>query len=151
VKHYPLTSKVLADLATPVAAQSGAYAMVQSITGDRDMKLPTSFFERADIAQDAEAVRYIQTKHGAHSAADFFELDYGAASVARFAQYWRDQGLTDVQLLDRVVRRVLNRRLHPLQAMRISRVLHDLDDFELDAEDREVLIAQVFDLDWPKA
>jgi len=115
------------------------------------MKLPNSFFERTDIAQDADAVRYIETEHGAHSAADFFGLDDGAASVARFAQYWRDQGLTDVQLLDRVLGCILDGRLHPLQAMRISRLLGDPDDFELDAEDREVLIAQVLDLDWPQA
>ena len=35
MKHYPLISKVPADLATPVAAQSGACAMISTPFIDR--------------------------------------------------------------------------------------------------------------------
>ena len=39
--------------------------------------------------------------------------------------------------------------MHKLQLVRISRLLNDPSD-DLEPEDRELLIAQVLDLEWPK-
>ena len=114
------------------------------------MKVDDRFFARGARADEAAVLRYIQRRHGPESAADFFGLGDGEASLARFVSHWQAQGLGDAALLDRVVARIVEGRLHPLQSLRISRLLHDPSE-EIEPEDREALIAQVLDLDWPQA
>lgn len=114
------------------------------------MKFTEAIFDAGARIKDADAVRYVQAKHGGDSAADFFGLGDGAASVGKFAEHWRAQGLTDVELMDAVLDRIVSGRLHPLQSLRISRLMNDPSE-ELEPEDKEVLIAQVLELEWPEA
>lgn len=113
------------------------------------MKFTDRVFDAGARVKDADAVRYVQARRGADSAADFFGLGDGAASVGQFAEHWRNQGLTDKDLMDAVIKRITAGRLHPLQSLRISRLLNDPSE-ELEPEDKEVLIAQVLELEWPE-
>lgn len=114
------------------------------------MKVPESFFAGGAHQSDANARQFIQTKYGSHSGANFFDLDDSTESLDRFVTHWQAQGLTDPALLDQMTRRIVEGALHPLQSLRISRLLNDPSD-ELEPEDKEVLISQILDLEWPEA
>ncbi|KIN75114.1 hypothetical protein Z945_3013 [Sulfitobacter noctilucae] len=114
------------------------------------MKVGNSFFDEGADIQQGDATRFIQVKYGKESAADFFGLDDSAASLAQFTRHWQEQGLADVDLLTKLVGRIVEGRLHPLQSLRIARLMDDPSE-ELEPEDKEVLIAQILELDWPQA
>lgn len=113
------------------------------------MKFNWDAFDKAAQKREAEVTRDIHRKYGQHPEANFFDLGSGDASVATFVSGCHERGLSDPVVIDRLVDAMLSKTLHPLQTVRISRLLNDPSE-ELEDEDRTLLIAQVLDLAWAK-
>ena len=113
------------------------------------MKLSWQQMAEAAARREAEADRQLNEKFADHPDADFFNLGAGKRSVGTFIHGLRERGLQDPAVIERLTQAMLDGSLHKLQAVRISRLLNDPSD-ELEPEDRELLIAQVLDLEWPK-
>ncbi|KGJ01590.1 hypothetical protein SAMN04487972_1693 [Paracoccus halophilus] len=113
------------------------------------MKVTNAFFEAGAAAREESIVRYIQRKYGAASNADFFNLGSGEESLQKFAQYLLGRDILDEGIIDRLIGRIMDNDLHPLQCLRLAQVINDPDE-ELEGEDKEVLIEKVLELTWPK-
>ena len=113
------------------------------------MKFNWDAFDKAAATREAEVTREIHRKYGQHPEANFFDLGSGDASVATFVSGCHERGISDPIVIDRLVDALLNNTLHPLQVVRISRLMNDPSD-DLEDDDKEALILQVLDLEWAK-
>ncbi|WP_308916704.1 hypothetical protein [Jannaschia sp. LMIT008] len=114
------------------------------------MKLTLAQMERGAARREAEARRQLTERFADHPEADFLNLGSGRHSVGMLVERLNDRGIHDEAVIDRLIASLLDGSLHRLQVVRISRLLNDPDE-DLEPEDRELLIAQVLDLEWPKA
>ncbi|MCY6380249.1 hypothetical protein [Hoeflea prorocentri] len=99
---------------------------------------------------DIQAVTLsFQKAFGTASGAEFLGIDGGVGSHKRFSENWRRNGLKNTKLQKQVVKMASQGQLHPLQGLRISRLINDPDE-DMDFEDIEALVDNVLKLRWPE-
>ena len=113
------------------------------------MKVNKSFFEAGAKQREESVIRYIQNKYKAESNADFFGLNNSAESLRTFVQHLYDRDIYNENIIDRLTSAIVEGSLHPLQCVRLSQIINDPDE-DLESEDKEILIGQVLNLQWPK-
>ena len=113
------------------------------------MKVNKSFFEAGAKRCEESVIRYIQNKYKAEKNTDFFGLDDSEASLKKFVQHLYDHDIYEEKTIDRLTDAIIEGTLHPLQCVRLSQIINDPDE-DLEGEEKEILIEQVLNLEWPK-
>lgn len=113
------------------------------------IKVNNSFFEKGNENTEKNILRYIKNEFKSEDAADFFELESSEDSIEKFVTILNDNDVYDQDLIKKLLDRIIRNELHPLQCIRISRLLFDPDE-DVDGEDKELLINHALDLEWAK-